>query len=523
MPTDCSLFARRLAGLERPAAQAALRDLRIGVEREALRVDDLGGLSAHPHPAAFGAALTHPYVTTDYSEAMLELITPPDERVRAYAFLDDLHRCVYAGLGPELLWCGSMPCVMAANPEVPLARYGRSNLGRMKTVYRRGLGHRYGRAMQVIAGLHVNCSLPPAFWRQEAGTAADDAAQVSARYFDLLRNLLRCSWLTAYLFGASPAICRSFVEHLPANLEMFAPGTYGGSEATSLRMGDIGYRNRQETELGVQADYNGLDEYIDSLARATRTPCPAYREIGLREGNRRLQLNANLLQIENEYYSTVRPKCVPRGNEKPSRGLRERGVEYVELRALDVDPWEPCGIGRMELDFLAALVLYCLLEDSPPFAPDDYPVLDRNLQQVAHHGRALDLVLQRGGGETPLQTWATELLDGVGRVCVLLDRACGGDSFRAACRAQRAKVEDVRRTPSARLTARLTAQGEGYVEWTLAQSRRHRDYFRQRRPSAALAARFARWAERSRAEQAALERGDAQSFDDYLAAYETQA
>lgn len=523
MPTDRTLFARRLAALERPAALAALREIRVGVEREALRVDDRGGLSARPHPAAFGAALTHPHVTTDYSEAMLELITPPDERARTRVFLDDLHRCVYAGLGPELLWCGSMPCVTAADAEVPLARYGDSNLGRMKTVYRRGLGHRYGRAMQVIAGMHFNCSLPPAFWRQEAGGAADDADRISARYFDLLRNLLRCGWLTAYLFGASPAICRSFVEHLPANLEAFTPGTYRGPEATSLRLGDIGYRNRQETELGVQADYNSLDAYIDSLARATRTPCPAYRRIGLRAGERRLQLNANLLQIENEYYSTVRPKCVPRGDEKPSRGLRERGVEYVELRALDVDPWEPCGIGRAELDFLTALVLYCLLEDSPPLAPADYPVLDRNLQRVAHHGRAPGLALQRGGGETPLRTWAAELLDGVGRVCALLDRAHGGGAFRAAWGAQRDKVADVARTPSAQLTAQLAARGEGYVEWTLAQSRRHREHFRGRPPPAALAARFARWAERSRAEQAELERGDGRSFDEYLAAYEAQA
>ena len=137
----------------------------IGLEKETLRVSQKGGLAQTPHPIRLGSALTHPYITTDYSEALLEMVTPPSNDINsALQFLRDMQHFIYNQLDNELLWATSMPCVVAGETSIPLAQYGSSNAGLMKTVYRRGLGHRYGRVMQVIAGVHFNFSFSEKFW-----------------------------------------------------------------------------------------------------------------------------------------------------------------------------------------------------------------------------------------------------------------------------------------------------------------------------------------------------------------------
>ncbi len=526
MPLRPSLFQQRLDAWRGSPQRQVFRDIQIGLEREALRVDEEAALSGKPHPEALGAPLTHPHITTDYSEVMIELVTPPDTLEAAHAFLFDLHRYVYDHLGPERLWCGSMPCVIAGDPDIPLAYYGESNPGRMKTIYRRGLGYRYTRSMQVISGVHFNCSMPTEFWIQEFnGQPYPDG--ISERYFDALRNLLRFGWLVAYLFGASPAICRSFVLQKHDSLDLLTPGTYYGPDATSLRQGSIGYQNSQEASTGVHADYNSRAGYIERLREATATPCPLYQEIGVRRDGEYLQLNGNQLQIENEYYSPVRPKCIPQGNEKPTRGLRRRGVEYLELRSLDIDPFEPCGIGPDAMRFLTALVVYGLLHDSPKMSISDQADTDYNMQQVAHHGRSPDVVLRRGAGEeVPLRDWAGELLAGIRPVCDLLDEAHGQTAFRQAWEAQEAKLRDPGQTPSGRMVSQLRESGDAYVEWVLKRSQEHREFFGGQPPDPALRERFDRLAEQSRRQQQAIEEAERESprsFEDYLAAYEAQA
>ena len=525
MPLSPPLFQRRLVALQSPEGHALLRQIRIGLEREALRVDADGALSRRPHPKDLGAPLTHPYITTDYSEAMIELVTPPGSLAESWDCLGNLHRHVTERLEAEQLWCGSMPCVIAGDPDIPLARYGDSNAGRMKTIYRRGLGYRYTRSMQVISGVHFNCSMPDGFWLQDPDGPVDESG-ISERYFGVLRNLFRHGWLIAYLFGASPAVCRTFVAQKHESLELFTPGTYYGPHATSLRLSSIGYQNSQEVETGVQVDYNSRAGYIDCLREA----CPEYQAIGVRRADGEyLQLNANRLQIENEYYSPVRPKCVPHGNEKPTRGLRMRGVEYVELRSLDIDPFEPCGIGPETLRFLTALVVCSLLDDSPMLSADEQAATNANMQQAALYGRDPDVALQRGHGAEreaiPLRTWAEGLLADIRIVCELLDEATGGQMYRQACRAQEAKVQDAGQTPSARMVASMRASGEAYVEWILHQSAAHRAHFDARALAQETREHLTQAAEQSWREQQAIEHEEREhpvSFEDYLATYEAQ-
>ena len=317
---------------------------RVGIEKESLRVDRAGYISQRPHPEALGSALTHPNITTDFSEALLEFVTPAYRGVREVSrSLRHLHRFTCPLIGDEVLWAASMPCMVTGDRSIPIAHYGGSNVGTMKHVYRRGLSHRYGRVMQTISGVHFNFSLPRPFWaayREMEGRSAERlGAFASDRYFALVRNFHRHGWIVPLLFGSSPAICRSFLGNTPHTFSELGRGTLYEPFATSLRMSDIGYKNESQRRLGIS--YDSPAAYVRTLHAATEAAHPPYEEIGVVVDGEYRQLNANLLQIENEYYSFVRPKQIARSGEKPTVALQRRGVRYVEIRALDVDPFSP--------------------------------------------------------------------------------------------------------------------------------------------------------------------------------------
>ncbi len=518
---------QRLARLVDSGQAECLREARMGVEKESLRVSPDGKLAQTPHPAGLGSPLTHPQITTDYSEALAEFITPP--LVGVEAVLDDLRdvqRFVYGALEhDELLWATSMPCVVAGEASIPIAQYGDSNLGQMKTVYRRGLGHRYGRLMQVIAGVHFNYSLPEAFWplfRELEGDREPLQDFISARYFGMIRNLQRLGWMVPYLFGASPAVCKSFLSGQPTQLVEFDRYTAYQPHATSLRMGDIGYQNNQEAEIGIKADYSSLDAYVDSLICAISTPSPRYERLGVFVNGRWEQLNANILQIENEYYSTVRPKQLVGPTEMPSLALRRRGVRYIELRSLDVNAYDPLGICEGQLRFLEALLITCLLADSPPITDDERTDIDNNELIAAHRGRQPGLELRRRGEAIGLRAWGEAMLDNMQGVCELLDTLHTTDAYVRALATQRDKLADPELTPSARMLAEMRANGEGFFHFAMRMSQQHREYFLQQPLESARAAEFQRMAETSQRLQADLEAADDKSFARYLRDYFAQ-
>lgn len=503
----------------------ALR-FRIGLEKEGLRVGPDRRIAMSPHPAVLGSPLTHPHLTTDFSEALLEFVTPPaPSGAEALAFLKDLHGFVYRHLGDELIWATSMPCVLDGGESIPLARYGQSNAAEMKTVYRRGLGNRYGRIMQVIAGVHFNFSLSDDFWLLFQGLEGHDGDPRAFRdesYMAMIRNLQRVGWLVPYLFGASPAVSSSFVEGRRTALVPFDGQTACEPFATSLRMGDIGYQNRQEEGTGMKASYDSLDAYIRSLTWAIETPCPHYEHIGVKIGDRYEQLNDHVLQIENEYYSTVRPKPLIEWMERPTRALRRRGIAYVELRSLDVSAGEPLGVGEEQIDFLRVLALFCLLQDSPRIKPRERRAIDENQVRTAHRGRDPALCLDRDAQPVPLRTWATELLEVMSPVAELLDGAGEGPCQRSLAQ-QREKVADPDRTPSARMLAEMRARHESFTDFAYRISTEHRAWFRSQSLSAERLALFERLAVESLARQAEIEAADDETFDRFLERYFSQS
>ena len=493
--------SERLKALPREVLQTLHR----GIEKESLRVRPDGTLATTPHPAPLGSALKHPHITTDFSESQLELITGVQTSAEDCAKeLTEIHQVVFRAIGDELLWAASMPCRLPADEAIPIGRFGSSNIGRMKTVYRMGLSHRYGRRMQTISGIHYNFSLPD-------GRSNDE-------YFALIRNFRRHSWLLLYLFGASPAVCSTFVAGRDHQLQRLSGDTLYLPHATSLRMGRLGYVSDAQSSLAVS--YNDLRSYGASLEEAMTRPYPPYEEIGIRQDGEYRQLSASLLQMENEFYGTIRPKRVIRPGERPLHALRDRGVEYVEVRLMDLDPFVPIGITADTMRFLDVFLLHCLLCDSPPDTPEELSAVTENKLSVASRGREPGLRLVRDGEEMPFVEWAGEILADCGPIAAALDRAKGGKAHRDALDAAVAALADPDSTPSARVLQTMKRDyNNSYVGFVLAQSRAHRDTIMKLPLAPEVAERFAQLARESVEEQRRVEASDSIPFEAFRQLY----
>jgi glutamate--cysteine ligase len=496
-----SNLQKRLAAL----SPYRIRGMRRGIEKESLRATPEGALAMTPHPQALGSALTHPHITTDYSEAQLELITgvhaTPETCLEE---LLQIHQYTYRALGDEMLWVSSMPCKLPADENIPIARYGSSNVGRAKSVYRMGLAHRYGRRMQTISGIHYNWSFPEVS---------------SEQYFALIRNFRRHAFLLLYLFGASPAVCSGFVAGRQHELRPLGEGTLYMPHGTSLRMGRLGYQSDAQASLAVS--YNGLDGYTTSLQEALTRPYPAYEAVGIvNPGGEYNQLATSLLQIENEFYGTIRPKRVIYPGERPLHALRERGVEYVEVRLLDLNPFVPIGITAQTIRILDVFLLHCLLSDSPPDTPQEIAALGRNQHKTAAFGREPGLMLERGDHEIPLRKWGEELVASFAPIAAALDEAHNSTDYADALRAATALLQDPDLLPSARVLDVMASDfSNSFIGFTRAQSQQTKAKVLALPFSAALQARFAAMSEQSEKDQQAIEAADSMPFEIYRQQY----
>ncbi len=489
-----------------------------GIEKESLRINRNGHIALSPHPQGLGSPLTHEFITTDFSEALIEFITPTfTDPSASLSYLQDIHSFVYSQLPEdELLWTSSMPCIIDEDEKIPLAQYGSSNIGKLKTLYRRGLGHRYTRAMQTIAGIHFNFSLPDDFWRlyQEL-LGSDENFQdfKTDQYFKLIRNFRRYSWLLVYLFGASPAVCKSFLRHRSDHdLTPFDDYTYHMPFGTSLRMGDLGYTSVAQSSLVIS--YNSLDEYVAGLRNAINTPYPPYQAFDSR-GEDHQQINSNILQIENEFYTTIRPKRVSKSGERPIHSLLEGGVEYIEVRCLDLNPFLPVGIDQTQIYFLNAFLIFCLLRKSPPSSEEEYREIQQNFGAAVTMGRKPGLQLSQNSETIALRDWANEILQESLQVAQLLDRNNHDSLYAGAVAAQLAKVENPELTPSAQVLSIMKQQELSYFPFAMQLSKQHQEHFKQALPPETLA-EFKRITEQSNQDRLAIEKSDSISFEDFL-------
>lgn len=506
---------------------ALLQGMLRGIERESLRMQSDGFLSQQAHPQALGSALTHPHITTDYSEALMEFITPPQSSIQhALDYLRDIHSVVHQHLGEgEKLWPLSMPCMLDETDDgIPLAQYGSSNIGRFKTLYRRGLGVRYGRRMQTISGVHYNLSFPEHLFAALQQHESDEQLKAlslqdyrSHRYLGLIRNFIRLTPLVMFLVGASPSVCQCFMTGREHHLLPLLRGTLYLPYATALRMGNFGYQNSAQKKLGIH--YNDLAGYLDGLQKAVKTPYLPFSRLGLDDATGEpIQINDHVLQIENEYYSLVRPKQVPQEGETPSQALANRGIGYVELRAVDVNPYSPIGIDEHTAGFLEVLALYCLLQDSPALLDAEQSIIEKNQAEVVNRGRAPNAHIQESDVKTPIEAWGQQYVTAMQPLAALLDQSYATQLYSQALERMMVRLHEVDETLSAHMIADTIRHG-GTWGFGSYMAQQHAHAYEQHTLRPETQTYFDEIAVQSIQQQQQLEQAQGLSFADYVAQY----
>ncbi len=502
-----------------PVKDSLIQNL-IGIEKESLRVSEDGSISQEPHPEAYGSPLTNPAITTDFSEALIELVTEPfDSADKALNELAKIQHFVHHHLTPgERFWPASMPCILRGHTNIPIAQYGSSNLGIMKTVYRRGLANRYGSVMQAISGIHFNYSFSLDFLQAYRDLMSPDMSLrsfIDYHYMGLARNVMRYGWIIPYLFGASASVCKSFMkDYHEHDLEEFDDNTFYLPYATSLRMGDIGYQNSQEEEKGVKANYNSLHNYVHSLRAAMQTSCKDFEEIGLKKDGEYQQLNTNILQIANEYYASVRPKPLLHGMDRPLRALTNNGIGYIEIRSLDVNPLISLGIDKPQIQFLEVFLLFCLLQDSAAISTSEQFDIDNNDNLVAHKGRQSGLMLTNNGKEVLLQDWGKEIFVGVTDCSKLLTK-----EHQKSVQKMLSRINNPDLTPSAMILEEMRQTESGFFEYIDKLSHQNRELYRRKSIDKGYFFALEELAISSHQEQLKMEAKDVLSFDEFIEEY----
>ncbi len=492
-----------------------------GIEKESLRIRPDGYLSQATHPSELGSTLTNPYITTDYSEALPEFITQAtSDRSKPLNELYEIHQFCYQYMGDEVLWYASMPCVMGEEKDIPIARYGSSNSGKMKEVYREGLGHRYGRFMQTISGVHYNFSLPEEFWKalhQAEGSELSLQDFTSEKYMAMIRNYLRYSWLIPLFYGASPALCESFIQGKNIDLEELVPGTRYGRYATSLRMSDLGYQNKVQSQLNV--GYNCLDSYIGALEKAIRTEDPYYRDMGVKKDGEYQQLNANILQIENEFYGSIRPKKVAVSGERPSKSLKLHGVEYIEVRALDINPFSSIGLDSSQMAFLDSFLLCSLFAKSEPITAREMGENTANFDRVVLNGRHPDLCLTVQNNCVPLAEIANNILSEIAPFAEMLDSCYSTSEHSDVIKQLTGQLSNLDQTFSGRIVKEIEERKEGFFPFANGLSNQHKKEFIENPLSEERLAYYQEIAAESHRKKDEIEASDKITFEEFLASY----
>lgn len=500
---------------------AGLGMLNHGLEKEALRIDRHGYLSKKSHPQELGSSLTHPSITTDFSEAQLELVTGVHNSIEScMQEMEEIHRFVYDVLDDELLWPSSMPCMLRGEKSIPLADYGDSNLGRFKRVYRQGLALRYGKYMQTISGLHYNFSIPGTLWEHYANLCgAEDSVEFrNQSYLALIRNVRRYTWLLVYLFGTSPAVCGSFLAGRTHNLQPFDGESYYLPYATSLRMGQLGYQSAVQGRHYLS--YNSLTDYTSSMIPLLKEPHPEYLALGMqsKEGECQ-QLSVSLLQTEAESYTPIRPKPKAKSAVRPLQALNQTGIEYLEVRCLDLNPFYPTGIDRTTLYFLDAFLLFAWLAPSPQDSRESWDESQHNQTTVVEQGRDPNVELFIDGNLSSLTESGGAIIDSIANVAEIINEVANGSEHSDAVALQKEKLRDASRTPSALLLQQMATWDKSYYRTIETLSKQHRRDLRQQQLSDSRRQHYHELAKQSNQAQRELELADTVPFQSFLADY----
>ncbi len=368
-----------------------------GLEKENVRVNSNGDLSLAPHPKALGDKTTHPYITTDFSESQIEMITPPSKSIdEAYYFMENLHDIVSLNIGDEYLWPQSIPPVLPEENKIPIARYDESEKGREAEEYREMLAKKYGKRKQLISGIHYNFSFDDDFLLELKRVIGDERPFKEYRddiYMKISRNLLKYNWFLVYMFGASIGSHESYSKICNNKMIEGKDGTYYFPYATSFRNGPCGYKNLKDYMIS----YKSVADYVEDIKSLV--------EVGE-------------ISSAKEYYSSVRLKSTIGGD--ILKTLPESGVDYLELRFIDLNPFKKVGIERKTLYFLHLFLIYCMISEDRDYTEKLKKEDDYNTMIASSVGRQGETELLRCGEKVNIVEWKLEIVDELEELIKLL-------------------------------------------------------------------------------------------------------
>ncbi len=438
---------------------SALKDVNIGLERETLRVNkETGRISQNDHPQSIGSPLTHSNITTDFAESLLEFVTnPSDTPEKTLADLSDIQKFTLSKLNNEVIWPNSMPPYIESEDEIQIAKYGTSNDAKMKSLYRKGLSLRYGKMMQVISGIHYNFSLKDHFFETFQKVLGDNQSLQSfktARYLHACRNVSRFGYIVPYFLGASPVMDKSFLKGKENNFADLNETDSYLPEGESLRLSDIGYGNNK---CHFDVSFNNIDEFVQNIQFAVSTPCNIFSQIPVIENGEYNQINNHILQIENEYYASVRPKQIMRKGENFLTALKKRGIEYIELRSIDINPLIAEGISIEAMRFLQLFLTASILTDAAPLSQKEYEHNQKNLKLIAKTGINLEQSFTVQDVTLSVKDALTAVVDWLQPIADLF-----GEKYQESLSWMRTCIDDPSKLPSQQILNEMKRSGQPY-------------------------------------------------------------
>ena len=466
-------FLNSLENLDSLNVSDFIKLSRRGIEKENLRSSNCS-ISMDPHPKAYGSSLTNSRITTDFSEALIELVTSPSGDLNSC--LKELEDIVYFCLKNtnEDFWPASIPMSIKDESEIPIADYGQSNSGKLKKLYRIGLSQRYGSMMQTVSGIHYNFSFDDHLFQEWAKKEGQSLREFKdKKYLSLVRNFRRNAWLVTYLFGCSPIVPKAFATEREHNLKELNSKDLYLENATCLRMGELGYISKSQDNLNIA--YNNLSEYLADLKKALTTDHPRYKALGTKVDEEYIQLNTAIIQLDNEYYSSIRPKRMVGSGERPINALREKGIEYVEIRALDNNIYDPYGISNETAIFLESFLFYCLLSEDQPCEQDEIKKIQSNWGNVVLYGRDKDLKLDFKDGSAFLKDKADRIINEMANLETRISDQEYKAIFKRSLVTQQNKVTNSDKTPSGKLLEEITSSGTTWDEYTDQVAKNHKE------------------------------------------------
>ncbi|WP_343183925.1 glutamate--cysteine ligase [Buchnera aphidicola (Ceratovacuna keduensis)] len=404
-----------------------------GIERESIRIDENGNFSKKLHPKKLGSSLTHKWITTDFSENLIEFVSPKTKNINELKkFLKDIYIYTIKNLNKEMLWPLSIPPYYPKNEKIiKIAKYGNSIIGKKKELYRIGLKNRYGTYKNIISGIHYNFSFSSKFWKKYINKKKINKNMISKGYMHIIRNYYRFGYFISYVFGASPYISKKIKTKNKIKINKYylkeKEDILFSKWSTSLRNSKFGNYNNIKKKINIK--FNSLSEYIKKVKKALNTKDKDFKKIK----NKKQQINDNIIQLENELYIQIRPKQNTKKNETQLNALEKRGIKYIEIRSLDINPFSNIGIKKYQIFFLDLFLIWCISKKSPYIKKCEMKKINKNWENICIKGKKPGQKIYINNKKKTFIKISLKILKKIKKIAKILDSNTNSKEYEKAC------------------------------------------------------------------------------------------